>query len=188
MRPPHRLLDRTKVHRRAAEHRLAHLRSGIPSARPRPKASGRSCWPPPHGSPPCPAPASAWTTPPPTRRRRQALWATRSDYAVLPQQLNAALAGHRPKTLRTHLQRRAIDLTLIPNHGKPFRDPEEIERGQAKDGTSHSHADATASVVPHGQRSTVARTGVKKGAPLKDVVQRLLLWDRGLSSRRGCRS
>jgi hypothetical protein len=36
------------------------------------------------------------------------------------------------KTLRKHLQRLAIDLTLIPYHGKPFRYPEAIYRGQAK--------------------------------------------------------
>jgi len=65
-------------------------------------------------------------------------------------------------------------LTLIPYHGQPFRDVREIDRGQAKDGTSHFHADATASVVRHGWRSTVALTGVSKGAPLKDVIPRLL--------------
>ena len=68
----------------------------------------------------------------------------------------------------------ALDLTLIPYHGRPFRDLDEIYRGQAKSGTSHFHAYATAYVVRKGQRSTVALTGVKKGESLKDVVQRLL--------------
>src|SRR5712671_692404 len=68
----------------------------------------------------------------------------------------------------------AIDLTLIPYHGEPFRDLNEIYRGQAKSGTSHFHAYATAYVVRKGQRYTVALTGVKKGESLKDVVQRLL--------------
>ncbi len=63
---------------------------------------------------------------------------------------------------------------MIPYHGQPFRDLNEIYRAQAKDGTSHFHAYATAYVVRHGQRSTVALTGVKKGEALKDVVQRLL--------------
>ena len=92
----------------------------------------------------------------------------------MQRQLNAALAGHLPKALRKHLQRLAIDLTLIPYHGQPFRDLNEISRGQAKDGTSHFHAYAIADVVRHGQRSTVALTGVRKGEPLKEVVQRLL--------------
>jgi hypothetical protein len=105
---------------------------------------------------------------------RKALLATLPGYAVLQRQLNAALAGHLPKALRKHLQRLAIDLTLIPYHGKSFRDVAEIYRGQAKDGTSHFHAYATAYVVRHGRRYTVALTGVTKGESLKEVVQRLL--------------
>ena len=100
--------------------------------------------------------------------------ATLPDYAELQRRLNAALAGHLPKVLRRSLQKLAIDLTLIPYHGQPFRDLDEIYRGQAKSGTSHFHAYATAYVIRHGHRYTVALTGVKKGEPLKDVVQRLL--------------
>ena len=104
---------------------------------------------------------------------RQALLATLPDYATLQRQLNAA-AGHLPKALRKHPQRLAIDLTLIPYHGQPFRDPAEIYRSQAKSGTSHFHAYATAYVVRKGQRYTVALTGVTKGEALKDVIRRLL--------------
>jgi hypothetical protein len=68
----------------------------------------------------------------------------------------------------------AIDLTLIPYHGEPFRDLSEIYRGQAQDGTSHFHAYATAYIVRKGQRYIVALTGVAKGEPLKNVVQRQL--------------
>jgi hypothetical protein len=93
---------------------------------------------------------------------------------VLQRQLNAALAGALPKRLRQNLQRLAIDLTLIPYHGKPFREVKEFYRGQAKDGTSHFHAYATAYVIRNGRRYTVALTGVTKGEALKDVVQRLL--------------
>ncbi|MBV8384673.1 MAG: transposase, partial [Planctomycetaceae bacterium] len=75
---------------------------------------------------------------------------------------------------RRRPQRLAIDLTLIPYHGQPSRDLHAIDRGQAKDGTSHFHASATAYVVRHGQRYTAALTGVRKGEPLKDVIQRLL--------------
>ncbi|MBV8317294.1 MAG: transposase, partial [Planctomycetaceae bacterium] len=105
---------------------------------------------------------------------RKALWATLPDYAALQRRLNAALAGHLPKPLRARPQRLAIDLTLIPYHGRPFRDPAEIYRGQAKDGTSHFHAYATAYVVRKGQSYTVALTGVTKGEPLTDVIRRLL--------------
>jgi putative transposase len=84
---------------------------------------------------------------------------------------------------------------VIPYHGEPLHDPAEVYRGQAKDGTSHFHAYATASVVRHGRRYTVALSGVRKGEPLKDVIQRrlrqaarvgirprLLLLDRGFYS------
>jgi hypothetical protein len=126
---------------------------------------------------------------------RQAPLATLPDSAELPRQLHAALAGHRPEASRQHPQRLAIDRTLIPDHGRPFRDLDEVSRGQAKDGTGHFHACATADVVRHARRATVALTGVRKGEPLKDVIPRLLrqaarvgirprllLLDRGFSS------
>ena len=75
---------------------------------------------------------------------RKALLATLPVYAALQRRLNAALAGHLPRALCRHRQRLAIDLTLIPYHGQPFGDVEEVYRAQAKDGTSHFHAYATA--------------------------------------------
>ena len=174
MRPPHHLLDRNRVHRLAAEHLQAHLKFKDYKR----KTSAQVLWS-------LLLAAAARITSlsdacqrlldaPSDETARKALLATLPDYATLQQQLNAALAGHLPKALRKRLQRLAIDLTLIPYHGQPFRDLNEIYRAQAKDGTSHFHAYATAYVVRHGQRSTVALTGVKKGESLKDVVQRLL--------------
>src|SRR5512143_1187199 len=174
MRPPHHILDRRQVHRLAAEPLQAHLKFKDY----RRKASAQVLWA------MLLAAAARITSLPDACQRprdapsdetaRKALLATLPDYVTVQRQLNAALAGHLPKMLRKRTQRLAIDLTLIPYHGTPFRDPEEIYRGQAKDGTSHFHAYATAYVVRHGQRFTVALTGVKKGEPLKDVVQRLL--------------
>src|SRR3954469_10043602 len=174
MRPPHRILDRKKVHRLAAEHLQAHLKFNDYKR----KTSAQVLWS-------LLLAAAARITSlsdacqrldnvPSDETARKALLATLPDYDVLHRQLNAALTGHLPKTLRTHLQRLAIDLTLIPYHGQPFRDLNEIYRGQAKDGTSHFHAYATAYVIRKGQRYTVALTGCKKGEPLKDVIQRLL--------------
>src|SRR3954454_23529 len=195
MRPPHRILDRNRVHRLAAEHLQEHLKfkdykrtcsaqilwSLLLAAAARITSLSDAC--------------QRLDNVPSDETARKALLATLPDYAALQRQLNAALAGHLPKALRKHLQRLAIDLTLVPYHGQAFRDPAEIYRGQAKDGTSHFHAYATAYVVRHGQRYTVALTGVKKGEPLKDVVQlilrqaasvgvrpRLLLLDRGFYS------
>ena len=194
MRPPHRILNRNQVHRLAAEHLQAHLRFKDYKR----KCSAQVLW--------SLLLAAARITSlsdacqrldhvPSDETARKALLATLPDSAVLQRQLNATLAGHLPKTLRKQLQRLAINLTLIPYHGKPFHDPEEIYRGQAKAGTSHFHAYATAYVVKHGQRYTVALTGVKKGESLKGVVRRLLrqaacvgvrprllLLDRGFSS------
>src|SRR5512135_1036525 len=174
MRPPHRILDRNHVHRLAAEHLQAHLKFQDYKK----KTSARVLWS------LLLAAAARITSLSDTCQRlrdapsdetaRKALLATLPDYATLQRQLNAAPAGHLPNALCRHLQRLAIDLTLIPYHGRPFREPAELYRGQAKDGTSHFHAYATAYVVRHGQRSTVALTGVAKGESLKDVVRRLL--------------
>src|SRR5512143_3567005 len=174
MRPPHRILDRKRVYRLAEQHLQAHLQfKGYKR-----KTSAQVLWS-------LLLAAAARITSlsdacgrldeaPSDETARKALLATLPDYATLQRQLNAALAGYLPKALRTRLQRLAIDLTLIPYHGKPFRDLDEIYRGQAKDGTSHFHAYATAYVIRNGQRYTVALTGVRKGEPLKDVIQRLL--------------
>jgi hypothetical protein len=88
-----------------------------------------------------------------------------------------------PRALRRRPQRPAIDLTLIPYHGGPFRDPAEVYRGSAKDGTSHFHAYAAAYVVLRGKRFTVALQAVAKGEALKGVVQRLLKQARSVGVR-----
>jgi putative transposase len=174
MRPDHHTLDRNQVHRLAAQHLQAHLNFQDYKR----KTSAQVLWS-------LLLAAAARITSlsdacgrlrdvPSDETARKALLATLPDYATLQRQLNAALAGHLPKTLRKHLQRLAIDLTLIPYHGQPFGDPAEVYRSQAKDGTSHFHAYATAYIIRKGQRYTVALTGVRKGESLKDVVQRLL--------------
>lgn len=103
-----------------------------------------------------------------------ALLATLPEYAELQKRVNRALAGRLPKALRRRLQRLAIDLTLIPYHGKPFADAKEIYRSLAKCGTSHFHAYASLYVVCQGQRFTVALTPVEKGEAMSAVVKRLL--------------
>jgi len=126
---------------------------------------------------------------------RLALIATLPDFAELQRRLNAALAGNLPRALRRSPQRLAADLVLIPYHGQPKHDPDEIYRSQAKSGTSHFHAYATLYVVRNGYRFTIALTAVGRGesleAPLKRLLQqaaqvgvrcRLLLLDRGFYS------
>jgi putative transposase len=105
---------------------------------------------------------------------RNALRATLPPINELERRLNAGLAADLPKALRKRRYPVAIDLTLIPYHGEPYRSPVEVYRGEPKSGTSHFHAYATAYVVRAGRRFTVAMTQVLYGEPIKDVVQRLL--------------
>jgi hypothetical protein len=103
-----------------------------------------------------------------------ALLAWLPNGAELQRRLNRALQGDLPKALKRRSQPIAIDLTLLPYHGKPLRDLSEIFRGQAKSGTSHFHAYATAYVIRQGMRFTVALISVRQGDALADVIRRLL--------------
>jgi Transposase DDE domain len=103
-----------------------------------------------------------------------ALLAGLPAFAELQRRLNRALQGDLPKTLKKKRQPMAIDLILIPYHGQPLLHPDEIYRGQAKSGTTHFHAYATAYVIRKGLRFTVALTAVRKGEPLAQVIRRLL--------------
>jgi putative transposase len=103
-----------------------------------------------------------------------ALMATLPEIHELQRRLNRALQGDLPKALRRKRQPLAIDLILIPYHGEPLADASEVYRGQAKSGTSHFHAYATAYVIKKGQRFTVALAYVRKGDDLADVVKELL--------------
>jgi predicted small integral membrane protein len=105
---------------------------------------------------------------------RLALLATLPDYASLQKGVNRALVADVPKPLRNSRQRVAIDLHLVPYYGLPMNDPKEIYRSQAKAGTHNFHAYASAYVVFHGQRFTIALTPVEYGEKMKPIVQRLL--------------
>src|SRR5215216_2227966 len=122
---------------------------------------------------------------------RKALPASLPEQDELERRLNRALAQDLPKPLRRRKQRLAADLILIPYHGQPYEDEDEVYRGQAKSGTTHFHAYATLYLVYRGQRFTLALTAVRKGEPLQRVLQRasrlgvrpqLLLLDRGFCS------
>jgi putative transposase len=103
-----------------------------------------------------------------------ALLATLPEHAELQRRLNRALRGDLPKALRRRKQPLAIDLKLVPYHGQPLNSEDEIYRSQARDGTSHFHAYATAYVICKGQRFTVALCSVRKGRPLHEVIRELL--------------
>ena len=174
MRPHHRTLNRRQVHRSAT----AYLQQHVPLRDSQRKVSASTLW-----AVLIVAAADLTSIHAACSRLdglaseeaiRQALYASLPEFAELQRQLNRALAGRLPRALRRRPQRLALDLTLIPYHGEPFRDEAEVYRSAARDGTSHFHAYATAYVVLRGQRFTVALTAVAKGEPLKAVVQRLL--------------
>jgi Transposase DDE domain len=103
-----------------------------------------------------------------------ALAASLPKTATLQRRINRALQGDLPSSLRRHRQPIAIDLTLIPYHGQPLRDLSEIFRSQAKSGTTHFHAYATAYSIQKGRRFTLALTTVSRGEALQEVIRRLL--------------
>jgi putative transposase len=105
---------------------------------------------------------------------REGLLATLPDVAELQRRVNRALQGDLPKALRRRRQPLAIDLHLVPYHGRPLHDLREVYRSQAKSGTCSFHAYATAYVIRKGQRFTVALTWVQRGELLPEVIRRLL--------------
>src|SRR5215472_16766981 len=92
----------------------------------------------------------------------------------LLRRLNNALTVEIPRAIRKRAQQVAIDLVLIPYHGQPMLDISEVYRSQAKSGTSHFHAYATAYVNYRGQRYTLALTVVQRGEKMEEVLKRLL--------------
>jgi DDE family transposase len=104
---------------------------------------------------------------------RQALLANLPELQLLERRCNRALRAGLPR-LQRRRQRLAIDLTLLPYHGQAYRDANELYRGQAKSGTTHFHAYATAYLLQRGQRVTVALSYVRQGEDLAEVVKRLL--------------
>jgi hypothetical protein len=105
---------------------------------------------------------------------RRALLGWLPARAELLRRLNRCLVAEVPRAWRRRPQQVSIDLTLIPYHGLPFTDVLEIYRSQAKSGTSHFHAYATAYVNYRGQRYTLALTSVQQGEKMQVVIQRLL--------------
>jgi hypothetical protein len=124
----------------------------------------------------CSVSAACWSlaTAPSRETIRKAMLATLTTRDQLLRRLNRALTVEVPRHLRRRPQQVAIDLVLIPYHGQPMVDLAEVFRSQARDGTSHFHAYATAYVNYRGQRFTLALTTVQRGEKMPEVLQRLL--------------
>jgi putative transposase len=74
----------------------------------------------------------------------------------LERQLNEALGAHLNPVYWRYPQDIAVDRVDIPYYGLSKADPDEVRRGQAKLGTTHFHVFATAYVIRHHRRVTLA--------------------------------
>ncbi len=91
----------------------------------------------------------------------------------LEAKLNRVLVLNVPAQLLRVRCDLAIDLVLVPYHGEPAQDAEEVKRGVARAGTTHFHCYATAYMVYQNQRLTLAMTFVRKSDTLVKILGRL---------------
>jgi hypothetical protein len=105
---------------------------------------------------------------------------------VLEGRLNDALAGPLPRRMRRRAWNVAIDWHLQPYYGRPQRSRNELYYGKPKLGTKHFHAYASACIVEHGRRYTIALTWVQRHHSMVRVLGRLVARIRaiGLKIRR----
>ena len=81
---------------------------------------------------------------------------------VLERRLNEALTGPTAASLRRRAWQVAIDWHLSPYYGQPLRSRNELYYGKPRQGTKQFHAYASACIIDHGQRYTVALTWVRR--------------------------
>ena len=93
---------------------------------------------------------------------------------VLERRINETLTDGMPRRMRRRKWEVAIDLHLNPYYGQPYRSRNEIYYGQPKQGTSKFHAYASACIVEHGHRYTLALTWVRRHESNVKVLRRLL--------------
>jgi putative transposase len=68
----------------------------------------------------------------------------------------------------------AADITLIPYHGKPKKNANEIVRSKAKRGTTHFHGYASLYVIVHNKRVTLDVVWIRKNTSLVKVIDRFI--------------
>jgi hypothetical protein len=92
----------------------------------------------------------------------------------LERRLNDALTGSLPRRMRRRGWQVAIDWHLVPYYGQPFASRNELYYGRPRQGTKKFHAYATACVVEHGRRYTLALTWVRRHESTTTVLRRLV--------------
>jgi hypothetical protein len=94
--------------------------------------------------------------------------------AVLEKRLNWALTMPWNRRLQRRRWQVAIDWHLVPYYGEAHQSRNEIYRSKMQKGTTHFHTYATACIVQHGERYTLALTWVRRHESMVKVVARLL--------------
>jgi hypothetical protein len=93
---------------------------------------------------------------------------------VLEGRLNEALTGRLPRRWKRRTWRVAIDWHLTPYYGQPHRSRNELYYGKPRQGTKQFHASASACILDHGQRYTLALSWVRRHESTVVVLRRLL--------------
>jgi hypothetical protein len=99
-----------------------------------------------------------------------------AERPVLQRQLNTILRVQLPRVFFKGKRdyRIALDITLIPYHGKPHKDEAEVLRAQAKCGTNHFHGYATVSLVHDRRRPVLALRFLPQHESMVQIVRDLL--------------
>lgn len=93
---------------------------------------------------------------------------------ALENQLHNALTANLPRRVRKRSWPVAIDWHLTPYYGEPHASPNELYYGKPSQGTTKFHAYATACIVSHGVRYTLAVSWVRRHETTVVVLRRLL--------------
>jgi len=112
--------------------------------------------------------------PSPNTVRSQLNESVLKEIETLEENINAAIVSQWPKRMTKKAHKVAIDLVLIPYHGLPEEEEDEIRRGKAKRGTTHFHCYAMAYVIKRNKRITLAMTYVRGNDTLVEILERLL--------------
>lgn len=106
--------------------------------------------------------------------------------SVLEGRLNEALTGPLPRWLRRPRWQVAIDWHLVPYYGQPHQSRNELYYGKPRQGTKQFHAYASACIVDHGQRYTIALTWVRRHESTVTALGRLMRRIREIGLKTRC--
>lgn len=106
--------------------------------------------------------------------------------SVLEGRLNQALVGCLPRRWKRRSWRVAIDWHLTPYYGEPHRSRNELYYGKPRQGTKQFHAYASACLLDHGERYTLALSWVRRHESSVVVLRRLVARIRQLGLKIRC--